>query len=226
MDIEKALDQLIKEIIEPDVEKSSIETKESFHERYRELFKQSFSRYTETMVQGFYSILRSPKFTKEQAEIFEEQFSKMELTEGMVDKMVKEQISLVELLGIDPLLFEVGYEVANSCLDADRVAEASSVFLFLSTFNPTIFQYWLGLGICSYKSGMYEEALQAYLLALELAGEEGVPILLWMADLLEDMGKKGEALKSVEEALKLAGEKKKWEQSVKLAQKKKQELEG
>lgn len=58
------------------------------------------------------------------------------------------------------------YGAARSLLNDEDFERAADGFLFLTTLNPLIHEYWLGLGLAEQAQKNYKEALSAYMMAM------------------------------------------------------------
>ncbi len=93
-----------------------------------------------------------------------------EALERIQDPVVfKQQIddgkTFQEILGYTDVMMEKCYKVAYSCFQRQQYEKASEAFTFLTTLNPTVFNYWLGLGMSEQMCEEYHSALLAYAMA-------------------------------------------------------------
>lgn len=70
-----------------------------------------------------------------------------------------------QLLGISDEVLEKYYEAATALLQQKKWDEARDAFLFLTFLNPTIHNFWMGLGISEQWQHRYDSALLAYSMA-------------------------------------------------------------
>lgn len=105
--------------------------------------------------------------------------------------------SLQEILGYSDEVMDKLYQVAHNLFEENRYHQALDAFLFLSTMNPFVYAYWLGLGMVYQVLEEYEQALLCYECAHKIEMEEPLP-LFHMAScnfLLNDMQKAKSFLK-------------------------------
>ena len=70
--------------------------------------------------------------------------------------------SLQEMIGYSDELMQKLYESALEVFNEKRYREAADGFLFLTTLNPYVYAYWLGLGMSEQLLEEYEQAILAY----------------------------------------------------------------
>lgn len=80
-------------------------------------------------------------------------------------QQIDEGKTFQEILGFSDLMMEKCYKVAYSYFQQQRYEKASEAFTFLTTLNPTVFNYWLGLGMSEQMCEEYHSALLAYAMA-------------------------------------------------------------
>jgi type III secretion system low calcium response chaperone LcrH/SycD len=74
--------------------------------------------------------------------------------------------TLQAVLGFaDDILLDM-YEVAFGLFEAKRYAECIDAFIFLTTVNPNVSSFWLGLGSALQMEQRHDEALAAYKVAI------------------------------------------------------------
>lgn len=94
------------------------------------------------------------------------------------------------------------YKAACSVLRAGRHADAADAFLCLISLNPTVQEYWIGMGFSEQARGRYQEAVTAYRMASLI--DWNCPVVHYYAAkcfyALEDLERAKEAL---EQAIEL-----------------------
>jgi tetratricopeptide (TPR) repeat protein len=65
----------------------------------------------------------------------------------------------------DDILLDM-YEVAFGLFEAKRYTECIDAFIFLTTVNPNVGSFWLGLGSALQMDARLDEALAAYKIAI------------------------------------------------------------
>jgi type III secretion system low calcium response chaperone LcrH/SycD len=70
-----------------------------------------------------------------------------------------------EILGYSDISMEKLYRAAYTLFQQRRYQECSDAFTFLTTINPYVHNYWLGLGMSEQMVEDYEGALVAYAMA-------------------------------------------------------------
>ena len=70
------------------------------------------------------------------------------------------------------------YEVAKNILEQKRAKDAVNAFIFLTTINPYISSFWMGLGMAHQLNQEHDEALDSYNTALTLEGEQIFPYIV------------------------------------------------
>lgn len=80
-------------------------------------------------------------------------------------RYVEEGRTFQEILEFDDETMEKFYQTAIRLMHAHRYADAGDAFLFLTTLNPYVAAYWLGLGMCEQLNEDYKPALVAYAMA-------------------------------------------------------------
>ena len=70
--------------------------------------------------------------------------------------------SLQEIIGYSDEVMQKLYELALEVFHKGRFREAADGFLFLTTLNPYVYAYWMGLGMSQQSLEEYEQAMLAY----------------------------------------------------------------
>lgn len=84
-------------------------------------------------------------------------------------EVIKEYISegktFQEIIGYPDGTMEKFYGAARKLFEKGRYRDAADAFIFLTTLNPYVHNYWLGLGMSEQMSEEYESAVVAYTMA-------------------------------------------------------------
>lgn len=84
----------------------------------------------------------------------------------VLKQYVAEGKTFQEIIGYAPETMERFYQGAYSLFQKQAYFEAADAFIFLTTLNPYVHNYWLGLGLAEIKNEEFESAL----VALGMAG--------------------------------------------------------
>lgn len=84
-----------------------------------------------------------------------------------VQKQLAEGKTYQEILGYSDEEMEKFYQVAVALFQKEKYEKAADAFVFLTTLNPRVYVYWMGLGMCEQVREEYENALIAYEVAIE-----------------------------------------------------------
>lgn len=98
--------------------------------------------------------------------------------EEVLTEYFEEGKPLQELFGFSNEATAEFYEVANQLLEDDRYEDAVKAFVFLTTINPYISEFWSGLGLAKQKCNLFDEALFAFSVAFRLEERDILPYLL------------------------------------------------
>ena len=88
---------------------------------------------------------------------------------------IDEGKSLQEIIGYSTSVMEQLYQAAVIVFEEGRHREAQDGFLFLTTLNPYVYAYWLGLAMSYQLLEEYEEAIIAYECASKIDEEKPQP---------------------------------------------------
>ena len=141
----------------------------------------------------------------EQFRIPEEAVSRMNDT-GFLMKELALGKTLQEIIGYTDAQMEDFYQVAVRVFREGRYDDAEGIFTFLSTLNPNVYAFWLGLGMCYQLKEEYEQALLVYTCASDVDLAMPLPDYYRAGcfSLLQDTTK---AIHSLESALLKCGDK-------------------
>lgn len=79
---------------------------------------------------------------------------------------VKEGKTFQEVIGYSTNTMEKFYTIARVLFEKQEYDKAADAFVFLTTLNPYVHNYWLGLGMSEQLNGGYQGALLAYAMAI------------------------------------------------------------
>ena len=80
-----------------------------------------------------------------------------------------------EILGYSEERMEAYYQKAKELFDRQAYEKAAEVFLFLTTLNPYVPSFWLGLGMSEELLHHFHEALRAYGMAIFTHPQDPLP---------------------------------------------------
>lgn len=122
-----------------------------------------------------------------------------------VKKQVEEGKTFQEILGYSIETMERFYEAAHSLFQKQQYEEAADAFVFLTTLNPKVHNYWLGLGMSEHMIEEYDSALMAYGMAIITNVENPLPHY-HSASCYRALQDKNSALIALELAIRQAGD--------------------
>lgn len=93
----------------------------------------------------------------------------------MLKKFLESGKSLQEIIGYSDELMEELYQSAAQVFEEGRYQESQDGFLFLTTINPYVYAYWIGLAMSYQLLEEYEEAILAYESAITIDTESPLP---------------------------------------------------
>ena len=120
-----------------------------------------------------------------------------------IKKLVDEGKTLQEILGYSIETMDKFYEAAHSLFQKQQYEEAADAFVFLTTLNPKVHNYWLGLGMSEQLIEEYDAALMAYGMAILTNMENPLPHY-HSASCYQALHDKNSAIISLELALRQA----------------------
>lgn len=92
-----------------------------------------------------------------------------------IKKQVDEGKTFQEILGYTSDAMDKFYEAAHQLFQKQQYEEAADAFVFLTTLNPKVHSYWLGLGMSEQLIGEHDAALMAYGMAILTNMENPLP---------------------------------------------------
>lgn len=119
------------------------------------------------------------------------------LTLSSVIQKLQEGQTPQEQLGITDALLDRCYEIGCSYLDRREFSEAADIFLVVALLNPFIAEFWLRLGAAEAGCRRYEDALEAYSMAMLYDADDPFPHL-YAAELYLHIERFADASKCVE----------------------------
>ena len=93
----------------------------------------------------------------------------------VLHQQVTEGKTFQEILGYSYATMEKFYHIAYQLFQCQEYRRSADAFIFLTTLNPYVFNYWLGLGMAEQLDGQSDEALMAYGMATLTNPEHPVP---------------------------------------------------
>lgn len=120
-------------------------------------------------------------------------------------RYVDEGKTFQEILEFDDEAMERFYQVARTLFQIQRHKDAADAFLFLTTLNPFVSAYWIGLGMCEQVQEEYKQALVAYAMATISDRNNPTP-LYYAAACHHALNDTDQALRTLESAIEAAGE--------------------
>lgn len=142
--------------------------------------------------------------TPEEFKIPQEHLDKLNDPE-VLRRYVEEGKTFQEILEFDDDAMHRFYRIARGLLESHRNQDAADAFLFLTTLNPFVASYWIGLGMCEQLQEEYKRALVAY--AMATVSDRSNPTPLYYAaachHALDDLDR---ALVSLDQAIQDAGD--------------------
>lgn len=120
-------------------------------------------------------------------------------------RYIDEGKTFQEILEFDDATMERFYQVARSLLEVHRHRDAADAFLFLTTLNPFVSAYWIGLGMCEQSQEEFKQALVAYAMA-SISDRHNPTPLYYSAACHYALNDIDQALRSLEIAIDEAGD--------------------
>jgi len=84
----------------------------------------------------------------------------------VIRRQVKEGKTFQEILGYKQETMDKFYNTAHLLFQKQEYQKAADSFIFLTTLNPYVHNYWLGLGMSEQLNDSYQGALLAYAMAI------------------------------------------------------------
>lgn len=81
-------------------------------------------------------------------------------------KQVEEGKTMQEIIGFTSETMDKFYSAAYQLFQRQQYEESADAFVFLTTLNPRVHNYWLGLGMSEQLNEEYHSALIAYSMAV------------------------------------------------------------
>lgn len=140
--------------------------------------------------------LKKEKLTEEQA---------MDLAE----RFVEEGQTFQTLAGISDETMEAVYALAFNQYNNGKYEDADKLFSFLTTFDPTMKKFWMGLAATRQMRKDYENAINCYSMAAVLDIEDPLPPLR-AADCHLILGNRTQAINALTEAVRWSADQEKY----------------
>ena len=134
----------------------------------------------------------------------EEAYAKLSDPE-VIQKYVDEGKTFREIIGYSDETMDHFYQSARRLYENHKFQEACDAFLFLTTLDPFVPAYWLGMGLCEQINEDYQSALVAYGMAILSYKEDPYPHY-YSAACYYALDDYENALRSLETALEYATE--------------------
>jgi len=138
----------------------------------------------------------------EEFKIPEEAIEKLRDPE-IIRQQMEEGKTFQEIIGYTSETMEKFYTIGRKLFEQQEYREAADAFIFLTTLNPMVHEYWLGLGMAEQLNGGHQGALLAYAMAILTNLENPVPHY-HSASCYRELGDKQGAIHSLEMALRCA----------------------
>jgi len=119
-------------------------------------------------------------------------------------KHVEEGKSFQEILHINDEEMHRYYSTASHFFYSQQYQKASDAFTFLTTLNPNVYEYWLGLGMAEHRLEEYNGALLAYGMAVIACPPSPLPHF-YKAHCYSSLGESASALASLKVSLRFMG---------------------
>jgi len=110
----------------------------------------------------------------EEFHIPEDALKKLKNTEYL-RKALNEGKSLKEIIGYSEEVMEKFYAAAYHLFQMKEYVKSADAFLFLTTLDPYVYNFWLGLGMSEQLKEEYESALIAYSMAILIDPHNPLP---------------------------------------------------
>lgn len=94
---------------------------------------------------------------------------------AQLQKDLEEGKSFQQIFGYSVEAMDKFYSAAWNLFQRQLYDESSNAFFFLTTLNPRVHLYWLGLAMSEQLKEEYHEALMAYTMAVMTDGENPLP---------------------------------------------------
>lgn len=94
----------------------------------------------------------------------------------LLRRYVEEGKTFQEIIGYSDEVMEKFYQAAYSLFQQKRYQDSADAFTFLTTMNPYVHNYWLGLGMSEQLIENYEGAAIAYGMAVMTDATNPVPL--------------------------------------------------
>jgi len=142
----------------------------------------------------------------------------------VIRRQVKEGKTFQEIIGYKQDSMEKFYNTAHQLFQKQEYQKAADAFVFLTTLNPYVHNYWLGLGMSEQLTENYQGALLAYAMAILTDVEN--PITHYQSgNCYRALNEETNAIQSYDMAIRCAADSPEHENIKERASKAKEELE-
>jgi len=112
-------------------------------------------------------------------------------------EQIKKGMTLQEILELTDEQLEMFYQAASTLYNENRLIEAVEAFTFLTTLNPMVANFWLGLGMAEQRIEEHGNALLAF--AMAMMADDKSPLPHYQTALsYRALGEKSSALGAIE----------------------------
>ena len=122
----------------------------------------------------------------------------------VITQLVEEGKTFQEIIGYTDETMDKFYRGARGLFEQQKYREAADAFIFLTTLNPYVHNYWLGLGMSEHLEEEYHGALLAYGMAMLSDSKNPLPHY-HSAACYQALDDKTSMLVSLDLAINLAG---------------------
>ncbi|MGA8163516.1 MAG: SycD/LcrH family type III secretion system chaperone [Waddliaceae bacterium] len=93
----------------------------------------------------------------------------------VIRRQMEEGKTFQEIIGYTTEAMEKFYRIARKLFEQQEYRRSADAFIFMTTLNPMVHSYWLGLGMSEHLDGDYQGALLAYAMAILTNVENPIP---------------------------------------------------
>lgn len=195
--------------------KSDLEPWERHAEKLEMQVKENMGEFRERFTQGYQTLFsqvmeRLGKGEGKQAPDMSAYLLKQETLELLNDseslaQRFQKGESFQDIMGLEPETMMEFYDAAVDLYEAEKWEEATNGFVFMTTINPYISEFWVGLGMSLMNQREHEKALDPFRWAI-VVGPGEVQNYLYAIDCCLAMGNESLARSFVENANQIADE--------------------
>jgi len=126
-------------------------------------------------------------------------------------KQIRDGVTFQEILGYDSSTMNKFYGAASRLFDLQEYRKSADSFSFLTTMNPYVHSYWVGLGMSEQLDGEYADALLAYAMAVLTDVENPIPHY-HSATCYKELGELEDGIDALQMTIEYAGGNKQYSQ--------------